>query len=196
MALLLPVMTFTGLIKRNNIPTGNLMIDNVFIKLKKIFSRDPAIRMPLFLIAVVLFATACDKSVFHNESVHLKNDEWKAADTLFYSFDSKDTLAFYNFYVEIRNTTAYDMQNLYLFITAYYPGNTFSRDTAECILAAPDGQWYGKGMGKHKDNRFLFRKGVRFRKPGNYVIAVNQAMRKDNLKGISDVGILIKKQEN
>jgi len=143
-----------------------------------------------------MLATACNNEVFHNESVHLKNEEWKSADTLFYSFNSKDTLASYDFYFEIRNTTDYDMQNLYLFISAYYPGNTWSRDTAECILAAPDGKWYGKGMGKHKDNRFLFRKGVRFRKPGNYVIAVNQAMRIDKLKGISDVGILIKKQAN
>jgi gliding motility-associated lipoprotein GldH len=143
-----------------------------------------------------LLIAACNNSVFHNESVHLKNNEWKATDTLFYSFDSNDTLASYDFYVEVRNTTDYDMQNLYLFITAYYPGNTFSRDTAECILAAPDGKWYGKGMGKHKDNRFLFRKGVKFRKAGNYIIAINQAMRKEKLDGISDVGILIRKQEN
>jgi gliding motility-associated lipoprotein GldH len=153
-------------------------------------------RISAVLITVSLLATACNNNVFHNESVHLKNDEWKSADTLFYSFDTKDTLSAYDFYFEVRNTTDYDMQNLYLFITAYYPGNTYSRDTAECILAAPDGKWYGKGMGKHKDNRFLFRKGVRFLKAGNYVIAVNQAMRKKTLKGISDVGILIKKQTN
>jgi len=149
----------------------------------------------LVLLATVLLATACNTNVFHNETVHLKNNEWKSTDTLFYSFDSKDTLATYDFYFEVRNTTDYDMQNLYLFITAFYPGDTFSRDTAQCILAAPDGKWYGKGMGKHKDNRFLFRKGVKFRKSGNYVIAVNQAMRKETLKGIADVGILIKKQE-
>jgi gliding motility-associated lipoprotein GldH len=153
-------------------------------------------RISVFLLFPVILATACKNDVFQNETVHLKNSEWKSTDTLFYTFDSKDTLAAYDFYFEIRNTTDYDMQNLYLFITAYYPGDTYSRDTAECILAAPDGQWYGKGMGKHRDNRFLFRKGVRFRKPGNYVIAVNQAMRKDMLKGISDVGILIKKQAN
>jgi len=153
-------------------------------------------RIFVILVAIALLAVSCKNEVFHSESVHLKNSEWKAVDTLFYSFDSKDTLAAYDFYFEIRNTTDYDMQNLYLFITAYYPGNTFSRDTAECILAAPDGKWYGEGIGKHKDNRFLFRKGARFRKPGNYIIAVNQAMRKDMLKGISDVGILIKKQTN
>jgi gliding motility-associated lipoprotein GldH len=147
-------------------------------------------------IVSILAVTACNNDVFHNESVHLKNNRWKASDTLFYNFNSKDTLSTYDFYFEIRNTTDYDMQNLYLFITAYYPGNTFSRDTAECILAAADGKWFGKGMGKHKDNRFLFRRGVRFRKPGNYIIAVNQAMRTDTLNGISDVGILIKKQAN
>jgi gliding motility-associated lipoprotein GldH len=168
---------------------------NIFMALNKIISRLSIVRISIFIIAA-LAVTACSNDVFHNESVHLKNNEWKAADTLFYTFESKDTLASYDFYFEVRNTTDYDMQNLYLFITAYYPGDTYSRDTAECILAAPDGKWYGKGMGKHKDNRFLFRKGVRFRKAGNYVIAVNQAMRKENLKGISDVGILIKKQVN
>lgn len=153
-------------------------------------------RLLSIAVSVLMILTSCDNTVFHTESIHLKNDEWKANDTLFYTFNSKDTLTSYDFYFEVRNTTDYDLQNLYLFITAYYPGNTFSRDTAECILAAPDGKWYGKGMGKHKDSRFLFRKGVKFRKPGNYIIAVNQAMRKENLKGISDVGILIKKQSN
>ncbi len=172
------------------------MTDTTVMALKKIFSRHSFIRIPAILLIALFAATACNNEVFHNESVHLKNNEWKASDTLFYTFDSKDTLSSYDFYFEIRNTTDYDMQNLYLFITALYPGNTYSRDTAECILAAPDGKWYGKGIGKHKDNRFLFRKGVRFRKPGNYIIAVNQAMRKDTLKGISDVGILIKKQAN
>lgn len=166
------------------------------MKLNKIISRYSLIRNSALILVTVLVATACNNDVFHTETIHLKNNEWKAADTLFYTFDSKDTLSAYDFYFEIRNTTDYDMQNLYLFITAYYPDNSFSRDTAECILAAPDGKWFGKGMGKHKDNRFLFRKGVHFRKPGNYIIAVNQAMRVDDLKGISDVGILIKKEIN
>lgn len=167
------------------------------------FSITPkSMSLPSFLqaagiiILIAFISVSCNNSIFHSETVHLKNDEWKSADTLFYSFKSTDTTTTYDFYFEVRNTTDYDMQNLYLFITAFYPGDTYSRDTAECILAAPDGKWYGKGMGKHKDSRFLFRKGVVFRKPGNYVIAVNQAMRKENLKGISDVGILIKKQVN
>ena len=194
MDLLLQAKICSGLTEKNN-PLTNLMSDKKLMALKKIITLLSTLQVSVFIITA-LVATACNNDVFHNETVHLKNNEWKAADTLFYIFESKDTLALYDFYFEVRNTTDYDMQNLYLFVTAYYPGDTFSRDTAECILAAPDGKWYGKGMGKYKANRFLFRKGVRFRKPGNYVIAVNHAMRKENLKGISDVGILIKKQAN
>lgn len=193
--MLLQVKICTGLIRRNNIFTS-LMTYNLFMTFTKIIPRFSILRISLLIFATTLIATACNNDILYTNSVHLKKNQWKAADTLFYTFNSKDTLASYDFYFEIRNTTDYNMQNLYLFITAYYPGNTYSRDTAECILAAADGKWYGKGMGKHKDNRFLFRRGVRFRKPGDYSIAVNQAMRKDTLNGISDVGILIKKQAN
>lgn len=150
----------------------------------------------VFALAIsVIYLVACDRAVFHSETVHIKNDQWKANDTLFFSFESDDSTALYDFYFNVRNTTDYNQQNLYMFIAAFYPGNTYSRDTAECVLAAPDGKWYGKGMGKHKDSKFLFRKNVRFRKNGMHVIAVNQAMRIETLKGISDVGIIIKKTE-
>lgn len=157
---------------------------------------NPKTAFAMLASAIALFfITSCDRSVFYSETSHIKNDEWNINDTLFYTFDSKDSTAVYDFYFDVRNTTDYNQQNLYLFITAFYPGNTFSRDTAECILAAPDGKWYGKGMGKHKDSKFLFRKGVRFRKNGQHIIAVNHAMRFETLKGISDVGIIIKKTE-
>lgn len=149
-----------------------------------------------FVLLAAVFTSSCDRNVFFSDTKHIRNDEWKATDTLFFTFHSADTLSTYDFYFQVRNTTDYDKQNLYFFITAFYPENTYSRDTAECILAAPDGKWYGKGMGKYRDSRFLFRKEVRFRKAGDYIIAVNQAMREEKLKGISEVGISIKKQTN
>ena len=82
------------------------------------------------VIVLLITLASCNNDVFYSETAHLEKEEWKTTDTLFYSFDSKDTLASYDFYFEIRNTTDYDLQNLYLFITAYYPGNTYSRDTA------------------------------------------------------------------
>ncbi len=147
-------------------------------------------------ISLFLSLTSCDSSVMYDQMQHVKNSDWNAKDTLFFHFRVTDTLRNYNVGVNVRNSTSYDYQNLYLFITAVYPGGTYSRDTAECILAAADGKWYGKGMGKLKDSQFMFRKGVRFRKSGEYIIAVNQAMRQQVLKGISDVGIRITESGN
>lgn len=149
----------------------------------------------LFLLSVSLFY-ACDKSILYEENKHIPNAEWKAGDTVFFSFDIADTVQAYDFGFNVRNTTAYTYQNLFLFITAWYPDGNWSRDTTECILAAPDGKWYGKGSGKLRDSQFLFRKGVHFRRSGHYTIGVNQAMRTDNLKGINDIGIKLIKSGN
>jgi gliding motility-associated lipoprotein GldH len=140
--------------------------------------------------------TSCDNSIMYEDIKHIEKAQWKASDTLYFHFTVTDTSQPYDFGFNVRNTTSYDYQNLYLFITAWYPGGTWSRDTAECILAASDGRWFGKGMGKLKDSRFVFRKGVRFRRSGTYTISVNQAMRKDLLLGISDIGIRIAKTDN
>jgi gliding motility-associated lipoprotein GldH len=139
---------------------------------------------------------SCDKSIMYEENRHLGNSEWKAGDTLFFDFEVKDSLQAYDFGFTVRNTTSYSYQNLYLFITAWYPDGNWSRDTAECILAAPDGKWFGKGMGKIRDSQFIFRKTVQFRRSGHYTIGVNQAMRIENLKGISDIGIRLTKSGN
>lgn len=146
----------------------------------------------LFLTGIMLFSS-CDRSVFYEELKHVEGTEWKADDTLLFRFTITDTLQPYNLSFSVRNTTTYQFQNLYLFITAWYPDHTWSRDTAECILAAPDGKWYGKGNGKIRDSQFLFRKEVKFRRAGEYTIGVNQAMRIEELPGISDIGIRLQK---
>lgn len=161
--------------------------------------RSGIVHSVAFLTALSLllgYLTACDNSIMYEELHHIEKAQWKASDTIFFHFTVTDTAQLYDFGFNVRNTTSYDYQNLYMFITAWYPGGTWSRDTAECILAAADGKWFGKGMGKIKDSQFLFRKGVRFRRSGKYTLCVNQAMRKELLQGISDIGINIRKTVN
>jgi len=150
----------------------------------------------LLLLLPVFIFTACDRSIFYEQNLHVENSTWDATDTLFFEFNVTDTLGKYDFGFNVRNTTSYPYQNLYLFITAWYPDGSWSRDTAECILAAPDGRWYGKGNGKIRDSRFQFRKNVSFRSSGVHRIGVNQAMRTEKLEGIADIGIRIVQSAN
>ena len=98
-------------------------------------------------------------------------------------------MAYYDIYINVRNTTSYPYQNLYVFLTNQFPSGVQMVDTLGCVLCDPFGKWYGKGNGKMKDNKFLLRKQVRFQQKGKYVFTVQQGMRNDDLEGIANFGL-------
>jgi gliding motility-associated lipoprotein GldH len=104
-----------------------------------------------------------------------------------------DTINKYNIFLTVRNANSYDFNNLYLFIDIKTPMKFTERDTMECILADADGKWLGDGLGDIWDNKILFKKNIKFQKPGNYEFVINQAMRVDSLPMIMDAGISIEK---
>jgi gliding motility-associated lipoprotein GldH len=111
--------------------------------------------------------------------------------TLVYKFTISDSLQFYNFYINIRNTTDYPYQNLYLFFTSQFPDGTTFTDTLNCFLNDIYGNWTGSGSGRVKENRFTFKQKVRFPQKGDYLISVQQGMRHVDLQGIIDFGITL-----
>jgi gliding motility-associated lipoprotein GldH len=58
-------------------------------------------------------------------------------------------------------------------------------------LAEPSGKWVGKGFGNVWSNRFRYKSNVRFPVSGVYHFKVEQAMRMEDLEGISDVGLRV-----
>jgi gliding motility-associated lipoprotein GldH len=111
--------------------------------------------------------------------------------TLVYNFTITDSLQFYNFFIDVRNTTDYPYQNLYLFFTTSFPDGTTFTDTLNCMLCDAYGRWTGKGSGRIKENRFIFKPKVRFQQKGDYLFSVQQAMREIDLIGITDLGITL-----
>ena len=112
---------------------------------------------------------------------------------LVFNVPVSDTVNKYNIYITIRNTSSYNFNNLYLFIDINSPMKIVERDTMECILADADGKWLGKGLGDIWDNKILFKRNVKFQKPGVYEFTLNQAMRVDSLLMITDAGLSIEK---
>jgi len=104
-----------------------------------------------------------------------------------------DTVSKYNIFITVRNADSYDFNNLYLFIDIHSPMRITERDTMECILADPNGKWLGEGLGDIWDNKILFKKNVKFQKPGVYEFDLNQGMRVDSLSMIMDAGLSIEK---
>lgn len=106
---------------------------------------------------------------------------------------NEDTLNKYNIFLTVRNASSYDFNNLYLFIDIKTPMKFTERDTMECVLADAEGKWLGDGLGDIWDNKILFKKNIKFQKPGTYEFVISQAMRVDSLPMIMDAGLSIEK---
>jgi gliding motility-associated lipoprotein GldH len=150
-------------------------------------------RIPLLACTLVALLTACDPSRVFEENKVIDGQMWNASDKIPFLVEINDTNARYNLYINVRNASDYPFSNLYLFMETRYPGNTYSRDTLECVLADDKGNWLGDGSGDLWDNQILFKKNVKFHKTGVYTFTLEQAMRMQRLPQILDVGIRLEK---
>ncbi|MCQ2286951.1 MAG: gliding motility lipoprotein GldH [Bacteroidales bacterium] len=144
----------------------------------------------LFLLLVLLGLSSC-KNAFYEKMDSLPDEVWNIDTVLSYEVEITDSLQYYNFYVNIRNTTDFETQNFYIFLTTTFPDGFSARDTLGCVMCDPHGRWTGKGNGRIRENKFLLKPKVRFADKGVYRFDVQQAMRSDNVKGIADFGISI-----
>jgi gliding motility-associated lipoprotein GldH len=149
--------------------------------------------LPVFITLFIVLAS-CDSKRFYEENKSIPGGIWKSNNRISFDVTISDTLTPYNLYINLRNDLDYSYSNLFLFMKTTFPGGQFAMDTIECTLAEPDGKWTGSGMGRVRFNRFLFQQGVRFRHAGSYAFTFEQAMRVNELRGISDIGIRIEKE--
>jgi gliding motility-associated lipoprotein GldH len=146
------------------------------------------------LFVLLLGFTACDSKRVYEQNIDIPEYIWDKDNPVYFDVEIKDTVSLHNVYINIRNASGYAYSNLYLFLDTKYPNNSMSRDTIECILADPSGNWLGDGSGDIWDNQILFKKNVRFKQIGTYKFRYEQAMRMPKLPMIMDVGLRIEKQ--
>ncbi len=144
----------------------------------------------LFAILPVVFYS-CSTNILFDQNVSLPQEGWHKNDAVAFNVNINDSINSFKFKLNIRNTTDYRYSNLYIFLITKLPNGNISRDTIECILANNEGKWLGKGWGNIKENNIVLKSNLRFPLTGNYKFILQQAMRVDTLKGISDMGLSI-----
>jgi gliding motility-associated lipoprotein GldH len=139
----------------------------------------------------VLLVASCDHHLVHEENHPIPEASWEKDHVLSFRVDMEDTLQAHHISINVRNTSAYPMSNLFLFVSIVSPDGLFNRDTIQFHLAEPSGKWVGKGFGSIYSNRFRYKNNVRFPVTGSYHFTIEHGMRTDRLEGISDVGLRI-----
>ena len=155
------------------------------------------IKKILYLLILTLLLISCGKDVITDESLDVNEKGWNVNEKFNIAVNITDTLSSYNFYINLRNTTDYRYSNFFFFINTTFPNGKIARDTLECMLANQEGKWLGKGHGKIKDNRILFKAHILFPLKGIYKFEIEHAMRDLNIAGIKNIGLrIVKNKQN
>ncbi|MDD5569544.1 MAG: gliding motility lipoprotein GldH [Bacteroidales bacterium] len=150
----------------------------------------------IFIISIAFFLFySCDKNRVFEDIKEIPEGTWNRKNKISFEINVTDTTSMNNIYINIRNKGSYIYRNIYMFMNTVYPDNKLSTDTFVCVLANDKGRWLGKGIGDLWFNRMLFKKNLVFPKKGKYIFRFEQAMRDEDLTGITDIGIRIEKVE-
>jgi gliding motility-associated lipoprotein GldH len=145
-----------------------------------------------FPVLMVLLVSSCDPSMVYDSYMTTEDRVWRWNDVGVFDFEINDTVSLHNIYLQVRHTVDYPLSNLYMFVVLKGPSGQYLRDTVNIVLAAPDGSWTGKGTGKLRELRLLYRDHIRFNEPGTYSISLEQAMRRSELP-VTDVGVRVER---
>jgi len=149
----------------------------------------------LITTTILLLTVSCDKTRVYEVNIPISGENWNKDSVYSYNFTIEDTLNAHNILINIRNTGNYRYQNLLIYVDFEMPNNHTIIDTLNCILADKKGKWYGKGWGSIWSSTIPYKANIRFPEKGNYCIKMNHAMRDEELKAITDIGVRIEKRD-
>lgn len=138
-----------------------------------------------------LFLISCGKNFIYEKSFPIQNGDWIYTDTLDFNFEIQDTTKIYNLYLDIEHSTDYNFQNLYINIYTQFPSDERIKEMLSIELAAKGGIWFGDCDSEKCYLEVPIQQNAFFDQMGNYIVTVEQYMRKNPLSGIHEISFKI-----
>ena len=133
---------------------------------------------------------SCRQTDVYNEFNTLPRNGWFKRDVQRFTPESPDSTGRYDLYLTLRHNGDYAYRNLWLFVSYTGADGEQKTDTVNCELADEFGRWSGGGWGSYYQQELLLDDCFRF-VGKEQEVTIQQAMRDDRIRGISDVGIRI-----
>jgi gliding motility-associated lipoprotein GldH len=119
--------------------------------------------------------------------------KWELMNIPSFSVPVDDTINSHDVIFSIRTGSAYPFRNIYLFVQTTSPDGKFITDTLEYYLADEKGNWFGKGFGDIHELDLPYKSNVYFPVKGTYQFNIRHGMRIEDLNGVYDFGLRIKR---
>jgi gliding motility-associated lipoprotein GldH len=151
----------------------------------------------LFLLALPLLilslGSGCtDPNAIIDQSTSIENLNWSYANRVKEDVKIDDPAIPYNIFINLRVTGNYRYSNIFMLVRRNGPGlKAITR--FELKLAEPDGKWLGTGSGNLYSFQVPIITNFKFPAKGTYHFEIEQNMRDNPLREVSDVGLRVEK---
>lgn len=146
----------------------------------------------LLMILVAGIAGCSDPGAIIDQNTAIDNHNWTYANRIGYNVKIDDETIPYNLYLNLRVTAGYKYSNMFVLVRRSGP-KLKGVTRYEIKLANPDGEWLGEGSGNLYSYQVPFRTGFKFPAKGTYHFQIEQNMRDNPLREVSDVGLRVEK---
>ncbi|SMC70228.1 gliding motility lipoprotein GldH [Pedobacter africanus] len=144
----------------------------------------------LLFVALLVTFSSCDTNNIADTNQTMPSRNWSYANKVKVVVDIKDISKPFNIYFKLRHTADYRYANIFVLFNVKSVQKKRNR-RYEFKLAQADGQWNGSGSGNLYTYTFPLLTNFKFPAPGKYELELEQNMRDNPLKEISDVGIKV-----
>lgn len=145
-----------------------------------------------FAITQIIWITACkDQNAIVDTNQEIPERAWSYMDKIKVPVSIFDTTKAYNVYLNMRHSGDYKYSNIFLLVHEISPDHKTITERKEFKLALPDGEWLGKGSGNLYSYQVLFKTNYHFPKKGVYMFQLEQNMRDNPLREVTDAGIRV-----
>lgn len=143
------------------------------------------------IFGVGILVSSCTDSAVLDEHIAITDRAWRYEDQPRMVAHIVDTTIRYNIYLNLRHTPDYQYSNIFVLLHQHQPRGRDTTERIELRLAEPDGRWLGRGNGSVYAHQQLIKESIHFADTGEYVFVLEQNMRENPLREISDVGIRV-----
>ena len=142
----------------------------------------------LLVIGFLMLLTSCAGNIEYTRFATFPSEKWNVDSIAQFDFTISDTTIDYQLLIYVRHTENYPYQNMWIFVD-----DGLSQDTIEFYLADDRGQWLGNKRHGFVEMPVLFEDAKHFPDTGAYSMRIAHGMRDSLLRGVTDVGLEIRR---
>jgi gliding motility-associated lipoprotein GldH len=147
----------------------------------------------VFTSMLLSFPACTDPGAIIDQNTAVADHNWSYPDRVRYDVKIDDANALYNLYMNLRVTSDYKYSNIFVLISHTGPDKKRIVKRYELKLANKDGEWLGNGSGNLYSYQAPFLTNYKFPTKGLYHFEIEQNMRDNPLREVSDVGLRVEK---